>query len=290
MDRRPLAGRDGYRGHDGLLLIREVLQHCLEASTLLDQDAEQRPAWEAILRDLPPFQIGKHGQLQEWYEDFEEREVDHRHYSHLIGVYPGDLMTQSRLPAFNDAARVALQRRVDAGSSIYGMTAAWTAALWARFGEGDRAYTHLQQLICEMSTLSLLNYSHGDRFQIDANLAGTAAYPELFLQSHDARIEILPALPSAWPTGSITGLRARGNFTVDITWQDGAWTEARITSHAGEPCRVAGAATVVEITGVEENGGHEVATQTLAGDITWHTIAGQSFLLRPEARNSRRQQ
>ena len=83
-----------------LLLIREVLQHCLEASALLDVDAEERPAWEAILRDLPPFQIGKHGQLQEWYDDFEEREVDHRHYSHLIGVYPGDLMTPSRLPTF----------------------------------------------------------------------------------------------------------------------------------------------------------------------------------------------
>ncbi len=83
-----------------LLLIREVLQHCLEASALLDMDAEVRPTWEAILRDLPPFQIGKHGQLQEWYDDFEEREVDHRHYSHLIGVYPGDLMTPSRLPTF----------------------------------------------------------------------------------------------------------------------------------------------------------------------------------------------
>ena len=256
-----------------LVLIHEVLQHCLEASTLLEVDADLRPTWNGILRDLPPFQIGKHSQLQEWYQDFDEREVEHRHYSHLIGVYPGDLMTPSRLHTFYEAARVSIQRRVDAGASIYGMTAAWSAAMWTRFGEGDRAFAHLQQMICDFTTRSLLNISPRDVFQIDGNFAATASYAELFLQSHDDRIQLLPALPEQWSMGSVAGLRARGDFTVDITWQNGAWTEVRITSYSGEPCRVVGRAIVADASGM-------VSTRTYRDGIEWDTTAGQSYLLR----------
>lgn len=221
-----------------ILLIREVLARCLRATEILGIDDQLRPKWEQILRDLPPYQIGKHGQLQEWLEDLEEAEPGHRHVSHLIGVYPGEQMTPEALPEFYRAARVTLERRLAAGGGHTGWSRAWTAALWARFGEGDLAYGHLVHLITDFATTSLLDLHPPQIFQIDGNLGGTAAVAEMLIQSRGGAIYLLPALPEQWRCGSVSGLRARGGVEIDITWRDGTLTNAQLRAKVAGKCRV----------------------------------------------------
>ena len=220
------------------VLIREVMSRCLQASEIFGRDEQLRLKWERILHDLPPYQIGKHGQLQEWLEDFDEVEPGHRHTSHLIGVFPGQQMTPDTLPEFYKAARVSLERRLAAGGGHTGWSRAWTAALWARFQEGDLAYEHLVHLILDFATPSLLDLHPPGIFQIDGNFGGTAAVVEMLLQYREDTIYLLPALPAQWRCGSISGLRARGGYEVDMTWRDSTLVEAHLRSRVGGKCRV----------------------------------------------------
>ena len=222
-----------------LELITDVLSHAITAAGILKTDADLRPAWTRMLQQLPPLQIGKHGQLQEWLEDYDEVEPGHRHISHLFALYPGDQLTQESEPKLTQAARVSLERRLAQKGGHTGWSRAWTVCCWARLREGDQARFHLERLVADFATDALLDLHPPRIFQIDGNFGGTAGVCEMLMQSHRGTIRILPALPAAWPKGSVRGLRARGGFAVDIAWSNGRAKSVTVVSECGQPCRIA---------------------------------------------------
>ncbi|MET9274714.1 glycoside hydrolase family 95 protein [Kribbella sp. NPDC003557] len=213
-------------------LIRELFANLAEASSVLGLSSELVDRATTAREQLPRIRTAPDGRLLEWPTDWQPSEPQHRHQSHLYGLYPGAEIDPLRTPEWAAAARASLELRT-AGAVNGGWTAAWLVALWARLFEPARAVAVIQDYLSRLVSDNLM-HRDGDIFQIDANFGMTGCIPELLLQSHTDVIRVLPALPAEWPDGSFRGLRARGGLTFDVAWRDGTLTEAVVrASHAG---------------------------------------------------------
>ncbi len=216
----------------------ELLGEAIQCAKILETDEGKVAKWQEMLDNLPKLQISEDGRIVEWNRDFEEAEPGHRHVSHLYGIYPGNLFDEDKTPKLYKAARVSLEKRLAAGGGYTGWSRAWTAALYARFKDGEKAAEHLKALIGDFATESLLDLHPPRIFQIDGNLGGTAAILEMLLNSADNRLEFLPAIPKEWKSGSVQGIRARGNITVDMDWKDGCLTKAVLRPGSNICCTI----------------------------------------------------
>lgn len=259
-----------------VIFARESLRYAIQSAKLLDVDEDKRRTWETILNRLPPLKIGRHGQLQEWNEDFEEAEPAHRHFSHLIGLFPGDMLTQEKTPDLWRAAEVSLERRLAAGGGHTGWSRAWTACVFARLGRPNEAWDHFNHLITDFATDTLLDLHPPRIFQIDGNLGGAAAVLEMLLQSEGGELRLLPALPAAWPAGRLTGLRARGGFTVGMEWANGKLKSASIKGMITGPCIIANAPEHCRIT---DQAGHPITAEQAGQRLSFTAEPGVVYTI-----------
>jgi alpha-L-fucosidase 2 len=260
-------------------IIRDLFSNVIAASEKLGIDKAFRDTLTAKKKKLYPLRIGKQGQLLEWYKDFEETDVHHRHISHLYGLYPGTEISPLT-PDLLKAARTTLELRGDEGT---GWSKAWKINWWARLRDGDHAYKLIRDLLNYVEPNGGKSRVGGTYpnffdahppFQIDGNFAGTAGMTEMLLQSQHGYLDLLPALPKAWTEGSISGLKARGGFEVDMNWKDGQLSNAVIKSLLGGNCVICSAVPL------KINGTTVVSKKTQDGyKLFFKTLKGKTYTL-----------
>lgn len=215
-------------------ILYDLFGYYIEGAKVLGKDDAFVQQVKAAREKLVPPQIGKDGSLQEWADDWKSLEKNHRHFSHMYGLYPGKVLYEKRTPALIESYKKVLEERGDAST---GFSRAWKMALWARLNDGNRANKIYKGLLKEQTCTSMFALC-GRSLQVDGSLGTTAAVTEMLMQSHDGFIKLLPALPDEWSEGAFTGLCARGGFELDFAWKNKTVTKLNILSKAGEVCRI----------------------------------------------------
>lgn len=226
-------------------IIRDVLNQTIEASKILGVDEDVREKMEATVKRLPPTKTGKYGQITEWLQDWDDPNNHNRHISHLYGLFPSAQITPDETPDLAKGARVTLEQR---GDDATGWSLAWKINFWARMHDGDHAYKMIRMLLTPDKTYNNLFDAHPP-FQIDGNFGAVSGVNEMLIQSHNNKIQMLPALPSQWKNGSAKGIRARGGFEIDsLAWKDGKLAFVAIKSLFGEELNLVSGSNTAKFT------------------------------------------
>lgn len=250
-------------------ILSDLFNNYQQASKLLGVDDAYAKQVDAARKKLVPPQIGKDGSLQEWAEDWPQLEKNHRHFSHMYGLYPGNVLSVKRTPQFVEAIKAVLNQRGDEGA---GFSRAWKMSLWARLYDGDRAYKIFKGYLKDQCFLQLFAKCFKP-LQVDGSLGVTAGITEMLLQSHEGVINFLQALPKEWSKGNFEGVCARGGFELSFQWDNYKLTHATILSKAGEICKL-NLSSNVKVT----SNGKEVKIQVQSdGSISFPTQKGESY-------------
>ena len=255
-------------------ILYDLFGYYLKAAEVLENRSPLLERVKAARAQLVPPQIGSDGSLQEWADDWKSLEKNHRHFSHLYGLYPGKVLWEKRTPALIEAYKKVLNERGDGGK---GFSLAWKMALWARLGDGNRANKIFKGYLNEQSCTQLFALC-GKSLQVDGTLGLTAAITEMLMQSQDDFIKLLPALPDEWSSGEFKGVCARGAFELDYRWIDKRVTQVKILSKAGGVFRLQ-FDRPVEVTC---NGKKESVTMPAKGIVEFPTTKGSTYLLQTQ--------